>query len=43
MHEQVWAEEYRDWNARRLEQDRWVYIWADGEYSGLRAGDHWRQ
>lgn len=33
----VWAEEYRDWNARRLEQDRWVYIWADGVYSGLRA------
>jgi transposase-like protein len=34
---QVWADEYRDWNARRLEQDRWVYIWADGVYSGLRA------
>lgn len=34
---QVWAEEYRDWNARRLDLDRWVYIWADGVYSGLRA------
>lgn len=34
---QVWADEYREWNARCLEQDRWVYIWADGVYSGLRA------
>jgi putative transposase len=34
---QVWAEEYREWNDRRLDHDRWVYIWADGVYSGLRA------
>ena len=34
---QVWAEEYRAWNERRVDQDRWVYIWADGVYSGLRA------
>ncbi len=36
---QVWAEEYRAWSQRRLGQDRWVYVWADGVYSGLRAED----
>ncbi|MEX2601234.1 MAG: transposase, partial [Balneolaceae bacterium] len=34
---QVWTEEYREWNAKRLDRDRWVYVWADGVYSGLRA------
>jgi len=34
---QVWAEEYRHWNNERLDKERWVYIWADGVYSGLRA------
>ena len=34
---QTWAQDYRRWNARRLGQDRWVYLWADGVYSGLRA------
>ena len=34
---QVWAEEYQEWNKRRLDKDKWVYIWADGIYSGLRA------
>jgi putative transposase len=34
---QVWAEEYRDWCEQRLDKDRWVYVWADGVYSGLRA------
>ena len=34
---QVWAHEYRDWRDERLDKDRWVYIWADGVYSGLRA------
>ena len=34
---QVWADEYRHWNDTRLDTDRWVYIWADGVYSGLRA------
>jgi len=34
---QVWAQEYRDWNKRSLNKDQWVYIWADGVYSGLRA------
>lgn len=34
---QVWAEEYRGWNNTRLDKDRWVYLWADGVYSGLRA------
>jgi len=34
---QTWAKEYRDWCGSRLDKDRWVYIWADGIYSGLRA------
>jgi transposase-like protein len=34
---QVWAQEYQDWCASRLDKDRWVYLWADGIYSGLRA------
>jgi transposase-like protein len=36
---QLWGEEYRSWRQRPLDQDRWVYIWADGVYSGLRAED----
>ena len=34
---QVWAQEYHDWCEGRLDPDRWVYVWADGVYSGLRA------
>lgn len=34
---QAWAQEYRQWCERRLDQDRWVYLWVDGIYSGLRA------
>ncbi len=34
---QVWADEYLSWREQSLDQDRWVYIWADGVYSGLRA------
>jgi len=34
---QVWAEEYSRWREARLDKDRWVYVWADGVYSGLRA------
>jgi len=34
---QVWAEEYRGWCEEPLDKDRWVYVWADGVYSGLRA------
>ena len=33
----VWAQDYRDWSEQRLDKDRWVYVWADGVYSGLRA------
>lgn len=35
----VWSDEYREWCQRRLDKDRWVYLWADGIYSGLRAED----
>ena len=34
-----WQEEYAQWRRRRLDQHRWVYVWADGIYSGLRADD----
>jgi transposase-like protein len=34
-----WAEEYQAWRRARLAKDRWVYLWADGIYSGLRAED----
>ena len=32
---QAWAQEYRDWCEERLDKDQWVYVWADGVYSGL--------
>ena len=31
-----WEEEHRAWSQRELSEDRWVYLWADGIYSGLR-------
>ena len=35
----TWSEEYQAWQQSRLDNDHWVYIWADGIYSGLRAED----
>jgi putative transposase len=32
-----WAQDYQQWRETPLDKDRWVYIWADGIYSGLRA------
>ena len=34
---QVWAKEYHEFDQSDLSKDRWVYVWADGVYSGLRA------
>lgn len=34
-----WGEEYSAWRQKKLDKDRWVYIWADGIYSGLRSED----
>lgn len=34
---QEWAKEYMGWRDERLDRGRWVYVWADGVYSGLRA------
>lgn len=34
-----WADECRDWQRRSLLEEQYVYIWADGIYSGLRAED----
>lgn len=33
----TWGAEYEAWRKRRLDSERWVYVWADGIYSGLRA------
>ena len=35
-----WATEYNCWRKDDLGRDEWVYIWADGIYSGLRSEDH---
>ena len=32
-----WAAEYEDWRKADLRRDEWVYVWADGIYSGLRG------
>ncbi|BAO42975.1 IS256 family transposase [Thiolapillus brandeum] len=32
-----WEAEYTEWCCRDVSRDRWVYWWADGIYSGLRA------
>lgn len=32
-----WAREYEGWRDEPLDKDPWVYIWADGVYSGLRG------
>lgn len=34
-----WAGEYRAWRRAKLARERWVYLWADGIYSGLRGED----
>jgi len=35
----VWAQEYKDFNARSLEDKQYVYIWADGVYFNIRLED----
>ena len=32
-----WKAEYEAWRTSRLDKDRWVYVWADGIYAGLRG------
>ena len=32
-----WTKEYEAWRKRELGKERWVYVWADGIYSSLRA------
>ncbi len=34
---QEWGQQYQQWRETPLDKDQWVYIWADGIYSGLRA------
>jgi len=36
---QEWGQQYDQWCNKPLDKDQWVYIWADGIYSGLRAED----
>jgi transposase-like protein len=34
-----WTQEYDAWKRSALGKERWVYLWADAIYSGLRAED----
>jgi len=34
-----WSQEYRTWRQSSLGKERWVYLWADGIYSGVRADE----
>ncbi len=34
---QIWGQEYQTWCDSPLDKERWVYVWADGVYSGLRG------
>jgi len=36
---EIWEKEYRDWNARRFDGIRYVYIWADGIYFNIRLDE----
>lgn len=36
---QQWADEYASWCKEPLGNQRWVYLWVDGIYSGVRAED----
>lgn len=36
---QQWADEYQDWRGSPLDKQQWVYLWADGIHSGVRAED----
>ena len=35
-----WAAEYAAWQKADLSRERWVYLWVDGIYSGIRAEGH---
>jgi len=37
--QKAWVREYQNWRSEPLEKEEWVYIWADGVYSGLRSED----
>lgn len=34
-----WGRDYEAWRKQDLGKDRWVYVWADGIYSGLRSAE----
>ena len=36
---QAWEEQFVEWQQRDLNTRKWVYLWADGIYSGLRSED----
>ena len=35
----AWQEQFVEWQQRDLNTRKWVYLWADGIYSGLRSED----
>ena len=36
---QTWKAEYECWRDQAWSDDEWVYLWADGIYSGLRSSE----
>ena len=48
---QVWAQEYRNWNEKPLNKERWVYVWARWHLQwptgraieAVCPGHHWGQ
>ena len=35
----IWEDEFKEWQDRRLDDKRYVYIWADGIYLNVRLSD----
>jgi len=35
----VWADEFKEWNQRSLQDKHYVYVWADGVYFNVRLED----
>jgi transposase-like protein len=40
---QIWQDDFREWERRRLDGKRFVYLWADGVYFKIRLGQGERQ
>jgi putative transposase len=36
---EIWEQEYQSWQARRFDNVRYVYVWADGIYFNIRLDE----